>query len=61
MHSREHGHRLLSHIHACKNGGRLRDAGQPLVQQLGGQVVQVQVDVVLVLADATALPNNAMS
>mmetsp|Transcript_36508 Transcript_36508/g.92269 ORF Transcript_36508/g.92269 Transcript_36508/m.92269 type:complete len:522 (-) Transcript_36508:522-2087(-) len=57
VHGGDHGDRLLRHVHARKDGGRLTDAGQPLREQLRRQVVQVQVDVVLLGAHAAPLAN----
>mmetsp|Transcript_45218 Transcript_45218/g.81333 ORF Transcript_45218/g.81333 Transcript_45218/m.81333 type:complete len:232 (+) Transcript_45218:556-1251(+) len=48
---------LLGDIHACKNLGSLGDTWKTLGQSLRRQVVQVQVDVVLVRSDTTALPH----
>ncbi len=59
-------HHALHLLHGCcvqlqhptltgKDGCGLGDAGQALRQQLGGQVVQVQVNVVLLGAHAAAL------
>jgi hypothetical protein len=38
---------LLCDVNSGKDGGRLGDSRKALLQDLGGQVVQVQVDVVL--------------
>ena len=38
---------VLGDVHACEDLGSLRDAWESLCQRLGGQVIQVQVDVVL--------------
>ena len=57
VHSRQNGDGFLGHIDAGKDGGRLTDTGQPLGEEVGGQVVQMQVDVILLGSDATALPN----
>ena len=51
------GDGFLGHIDAGKDGGRLTDTGQPLGEKVGGQVVQVQVDVILLGSDAPSLPN----
>mmetsp|Transcript_27816 Transcript_27816/g.68381 ORF Transcript_27816/g.68381 Transcript_27816/m.68381 type:complete len:665 (+) Transcript_27816:128-2122(+) len=55
VHGGDHGDGLLGHVHAGEDGGGLGDAGQALGQELRGQVVEVQVDVVLVGAHAAAL------
>ena len=57
VHRGQHGDRLLGHVHTSENRSGLGDARQALVQHLRGKVVQVQVDVVLVGAHATTLPN----
>ena len=49
--------RLLGQIDAGEDARALGNAGQPLMQHLGIEMVEVQVDVVLVLADAAALAN----
>ena len=49
------GKAYLRDVHASKDGSRFRDARQALSQQSGRQVVEVQIDVVLVLAHASAL------
>ena len=46
--------RLLGHIDAGEDARALGNARQPLVQHLRIEMVEVQVDVVLVLADAAA-------
>lgn len=46
---------LLADIDTRENAGSLRDTGQTLGQDLGRQMAQLQVDVVLVGADTTAL------
>jgi hypothetical protein len=51
---RHHRDRLAGDVDAGENLGALRDAGQALVQDLRVEMVEVQVDVVLVLADAAA-------
>mmetsp|Transcript_3468 Transcript_3468/g.4859 ORF Transcript_3468/g.4859 Transcript_3468/m.4859 type:complete len:531 (-) Transcript_3468:80-1672(-) len=55
VHGGQHGDGLARHVHPREDGRRLADARQPLGQQLGGQVVQVQVDVVRLLAHPAAL------
>mmetsp|Transcript_15598 Transcript_15598/g.21318 ORF Transcript_15598/g.21318 Transcript_15598/m.21318 type:complete len:375 (-) Transcript_15598:215-1339(-) len=47
--------RLLGDVHARKDGRGLRDAGQALRQQVRGEVVEVQVNVVLLGPDAAPL------
>lgn len=51
------GDRLLCDVDSGKDHGRLRDAGQPCGQLLGGQVVKLQVHVVLLRTHA---PKNVM-
>mmetsp|Transcript_69425 Transcript_69425/g.145005 ORF Transcript_69425/g.145005 Transcript_69425/m.145005 type:complete len:556 (-) Transcript_69425:101-1768(-) len=55
VHGGQDGSGLLGHIDTGEDLGSLGDAGQSLGQGLRGQVVQVQVDVVLVGADTTTL------
>ena len=55
VHGRQDRDRLLGHIHAGENLGRLRDTRQALVQDLRIQVIQVQEDVVLVRTHAATL------
>ena len=55
MDGRQDRDRLLGHVDAGEDLGAFRDAGQALVQDLRVEMVEVQVDVVLVLADAAAL------
>ena len=57
MHGRNDRDRLLVRIDAGEGAGRLDDAGQPLVEHIRGQVLQMQVNVILLLADAAALAN----
>lgn len=45
------GDRLLCDVHSGKDHGRLGDAGQSGGQLLGGQVVELQVHVVLLWTD----------
>ena len=51
---RQYRDRLLGHVDAGEDARALGDAGQALVQHLRVEMVEVQVDVVLVLADAAA-------
>ena len=55
MHRRQDRDRLARHIHAGEDLGQFGNARQPLMQHLGVEVFEVQVDVVLVLAHAAAL------
>src|SRR6185312_5982044 len=48
---------LFGHVDAGEDAGSLRDAGQPFVDHLGPQMLEVQVDVVMLGADAAALAN----
>ena len=57
MHGRQYGYRLLRHIDARENLGAFRDAGKPLVQNLRVEMVKMQIDVILLLADAAAFAN----
>ena len=54
MHGRQHGDRLLRHIDAREDARALGDAGQTLVQDLRIEMIEVEIDVILVLADAAA-------
>jgi hypothetical protein len=54
VHGRQDRDRLLREVDAREDARRFRDARQAFGQRLGRQVVQVQVDVVLVRADAAA-------
>ena len=51
------GDRLLADVDTSEDGGGLGDTGQTLVKDLGGQVRKLEVDVVLVGTDTTALAN----
>ncbi len=55
MHGRQHRDRLLGDVDAGENARALGNAGQALVQHLRVEMLQVQVDVVLQLADAAPL------
>ncbi len=50
-----HRNRLLGDIDPSEDARRLGDAGQPLVDHLGSEVLEMQVDVVVLGADAAAL------
>ena len=54
---RENGDGLLGNIDTGEDGGGLRDTRQTLVEDLSGQVRELEVDVVLVGTDTTALTN----
>ena len=54
VHGRQHRDRLLGHFHAGEHLGRLGNARQALVQDIGAQVLQVQHDVVLIRTAATS-------
>jgi hypothetical protein len=54
MHGRHDRDRLAGEVDAGEDARGLRDAGQPLVQHHRIEMIEVQVDVVLVLADAAA-------
>ena len=55
VHRRQDRDRLARHVDAGKNLRRLGNAGKPLMQHLGIEVLEMQVNMVLVLAHATAL------
>eukprot|EP00964_Phaeocystis_antarctica_P063294 scaffold37967_cov57-Phaeocystis_antarctica.AAC.4 len=55
MHRGQAGDGVLGHVDPGEDGRGLRDAWQPLGEDLGRQVVEVKVDVVLVGADAAPL------
>ena len=50
----EHRDRLPGHVDPRENLRRLGDPGQPLVQHLGIEMIEVQVDVIVLAADAAA-------
>jgi len=52
---RKNGNGLLADIDTSENGGGLRNTGQTLVKNLGGQVRKLEVDVVLVGTNTTTL------
>ncbi len=54
MHRRQHRDRLLGQIDAGENLGALRNSGQALMQDLRIEMIEVEIDVILVLADAAA-------
>ena len=54
---RQHRDRPLGHVDAGEDARKIGDAGQPLGQHVGIEMVQMQMDVVLVGADAAALPD----
>ena len=55
VHSRQHRNGLLGDIDTSKNSSGLGNTGQALGKQLGGEVVQVKVDVVLLRANTATL------
>lgn len=55
VNSGQDGDGLLGNVDTGEDAGSLRDTGQTLVQDLRRQVAELQVDVVLVRADTTAL------
>ena len=57
VHGRDHRDRLAGDVDAGEDLGALRDARQALVQDLRVEMVEMQVDVILVLADAAAGPD----
>ena len=61
VHRRQHRDRLARHVDAGEDLGALRDARQPLMQHRRIEMVEVQEDVVLVLADARGLRGSRSS
>ncbi len=55
MHGRQHGNRFFCHVDAREDTRRLGDARQPLLDNLGPQVLEVQVDVIRLGTDAATL------
>ncbi len=55
VHGGEHRDRLAGHVDAGENSRALGNAGQPLVQHRGIEMIEVQIEMVLELADAAAL------
>ena len=55
VHGRQHRDRLAGDIDAGEDTRQIRDARQPLMQHRGIEMVEVQEDMVLVLADPAAL------
>ncbi len=55
MDGRDHRDRLLVRIDAGEDASRLDDAGQSLVEDIRCQVLEMQVDVIFLLADAAPL------
>lgn len=53
----QHWDGLLGDVDTCEDGGGLGDTWQSFLQHRGWQVAQLQKDVVLVLADTSALPD----
>lgn len=51
----QNGDGLLGDIDTGENGGRLRDTGQTVVEDLSGQMAKLEVDVVLLGANTAAL------
>ena len=54
VHGRQHRDRLARHVDIGEDARGLADAGQPLVQHLGIEMVEMQEQMVLFLADAAA-------
>lgn len=52
---RENRDRLLGDIDTCENGSGLRDTRETLVEDLGWQMAELEVDVVLLGSDTAAL------
>ena len=57
MHGRQHGNRVPGYIDAGENTRRLGNAGQLLFDHVRPQVLEMQVNMIAVLADAAALAN----
>ncbi len=57
MHRRQHRIGSLGDIDARENLGAFRNAGQALVQDRRIEMIEVQVDMVVALADAASLAN----
>src|SRR5690606_17127969 len=55
VHGGQHGNGFLRHVDAREDARRFRDAGQALVDDIGAQVFEVQVHVVLLGTDAAPL------
>mmetsp|Transcript_18145 Transcript_18145/g.53028 ORF Transcript_18145/g.53028 Transcript_18145/m.53028 type:complete len:423 (-) Transcript_18145:356-1624(-) len=53
----EHRNGLLRHVHSSKNVGSLGDSGEALSKEVGGEVIEVEEDVVIVLSDSPTLAN----
>ncbi len=49
------GNGLLGDVDTSEDAGRLRDAGEALGKNLGGEMAELEVDVVLVRADTAAV------
>lgn len=57
VYGRQDGDRLLGNVDTGKDGGRLGDTGQSFVQDFGGQVRELQVDVILFGTDTSTFPD----
>ncbi len=57
MHSRNDRDRIGADVDAGENARRFGNTGQPLVQYFRIKMVEVQIDVILELADAAPLAN----
>ena len=57
VHGGDHRDGLLGDVHTGEDRGSLRDTRQTLGEELGGKVVEVEVDVVLFRPDAASLAN----
>src|SRR5690606_25959444 len=53
VHGRQNRNRFLGDVDASENPGALSDSRQALVNDIGAQVLQVQVDVILMRTDTT--------
>ena len=57
VHSRQHRDRLFRDINACEDARRFGNTRQPLGQRVWRQVVQVQMDVITFVPNATPFAN----
>jgi len=55
MHRRDHRDGLLGDIDTGEDFGQFRNARQAFLQQIGAEMLEMEIDMVLVGADAAAL------
>lgn len=60
MHRGDHRDRFFVHVHSGEHPSEMRNSGQPLVYQFSRQVIQLQVNVIFLLADASAKDHAVM-